>query len=460
MFNVSIIPETPQILGRLGSLFRRKLSADATFDASDSPQPSVVLETQAQGAVIESQPVLQTQDVDTTLDSSGDVSSLLLTQLPEQQTVEPPSLNSGATIPTLVSCRESAPFDCALADLSQVQLFRGPREPLSAFYLHPLRWRNRNFISAEQAYQYAKLVHHKVTLTRQKEMLRCKTSHACKQLAFKCVQTSNASWDLQKFELMEEICIAKSRQCRKFKEALRRSGDAHLLHNTETDSVWGCGFNLKGQNKMGHILMNVRRRDAEYTQDFPPLPQVPVETAHPQVTTRTVVPATNPRKIIALGNSNSRGLSRRFCQGGISSTGYVYPGQTADQIARRVESIDLPAQTPSTILLHVGDVEVRDFARPVASITRSFRTMIDTVRTKSADVPIIISGLPHVPGQRHLSQRIENVNSANSRLCRSMNNVYFVSNKTAALERDQIHLTAHARDLLCRNISYLVRQCI
>ena len=448
MISPSIIPETPQIFGRLRSLFRRRLDADDAFVADTA---GTVPETEPSGDATESQPAIPTEDLYVSLDSSDDESDLLLPQQPPQQTVTP-----SEPIRTVVSDRSSAPLSSALADLRRVQLFRGPKEPLSAFYLHPLRWQNRTFISAEQAYQYAKLVHHKVALTRQKEMLRCRSSHACKQLAYRCVQKSNASWDAKKFELMEEICTAKLQQCRKFKDSLRKSGDAHLLHNTETDSVWGCGPDLKGLNKMGHILMNVRRHDSDYIQEFPALPSASVKT--------TQVPAptakTESSSVVVIGNSNARGLSQRLNQKDVPCTGYVYPGQTAHQISKRIRSIDIRSHTPSTVLIHAGDIEARDFSRSVTDITRNMKTLVESIRSECTDVPVIISGLPHVPAWSRLNRRIADINSNYSHLCRSMDNVYFVSNKTATLARDQIHLTAQARDSLCCNIAYLVKRCI
>ena len=352
----------------------------------------------------------------------------------------------------------------------KVQLFRGPKEPLSAFFHHPLRWRNRTYISAEQAYQFAKLMHHKAPVITQRKMLRCKTSHACKQLAYKFIGTSNASWDSIKYEVMEEICVAKYHQCKKFKEALGKSGDSYLLHNTETDSTWGCGSDLEGLNKMGHILMNVRQRQLDYDQEFPPLPgtsegtvhrSLPAETTTPETTiletTTPVTPA--PRKVVVIGNSNSRGFSQLLSKNGIVATGFVYPGQSAQQIVRWVKSINLPWQSPDAILVHVGDIEVRDLSLSVSTITTNIKRLMDAIRSESADTSIIISGIPQTTDIR-LNRRIDNVNYTNSSLCRSMDNVYYVSNKTAALNRDHLHLTTEARDLLCSNIAYLVKQCI
>jgi GTP cyclohydrolase II len=359
-----------------------------------------------------------------------------------------------------VSDDVSAPVPCTLAGQKQIQLFRGPRDPLSAFYHHPLHWQNRTFISAEHAYQYTKLVHHKTPLHAQKEMLHCRSSYSCKQLAYKYVRTSSESWNLIKFDIMEEICIAKLQQCKNFKDALQKSGTAYLVHNTETESVWGCGSDLNGLNKMGHILMNVRHHDAEYMLHFPPLPKGPdVKPKTPSVP-MTASAKSCPLKVVVIGNSNSRGLSKRLSENGLSGSGYVYPGQTVQQITSRVKNLGLRTQMPDAILVHVGDIEIRDSSCSVTTITKNIRTFVNAVRSESFHTPIIISGLPNVPGHSHLNHRIASVNSASSQLCHSLENVFFVSNKTATLANDQIHLTAQARDLLCRNISYLVKQCI
>ena len=418
---------------------------DTVQARNDSTSSSVVPETQH-----DDRSVNMTQDCGDT--SEDDMSSLLLPQDPQETDT---STVTCERIPCVVTDRSSAPVN--LSDCRQIQLFRGPKEPLSAFYHHPLRWRNRTYISAEQAYQHAKLVHHKAPVMSQRDMLRCRSSHACKQLAYKCVKVSNASWDSVKYELMKEICIVKFRQCSKFKEALLKSGDAFLLHNTETDPTWGCGPDLKGLNKMGHILMTVRQQALDYQQEFPPLPQTDTKTVVPEVSAEEAPVA---RKIVVIGNSNARGLSQRLHKNDVSCSGFVYPGQTAARITQHVKNINLRTEAPDAILLHVGDVEIRDFSLPVTSVTNGIRSLIGSVRSKCADTPIIISGLPHAPGSRSLNNRIAHVNAVTSHLCHRMKNVRFISNKTASLAQDRIHLTAHAKDSLCNNISYLVKQCI
>ena len=60
---------------------------------------------------------------------------------------------------------------------------------------------------------------------------------------------------------------------------------------------------------MCDILLNVRQQAEDYQQEFPPLPQIDTKTVLPEVSTREA-PAT--WKIVAIGNSNARGLSQRL----------------------------------------------------------------------------------------------------------------------------------------------------
>ena len=143
----------------------------------------------------------------------------------------------------------------------------------------------------------------------------------------------------------------------------------------------------------------------------------------------------SPGSVVVIGNSNARGLSQRLNQKDVPCTGYVYPGQTSHQISQRIRTINIRSHTPSTVLIHAGDIEARDFSHSITDITRNMKALVDSIRSECTDVPVIISGLPHVPAWSLLNRRIADINSNYSRLCRSMDNVYFVSNKSAALGR-------------------------
>ncbi len=50
----------------------------------------------------------------------------------------------------------------------------------------------------------------------------------------------------------------KSHQCKQFREKLIPSGMKKLVHNKESDTIWGFGEDGSGYDEMGKILMHPR----------------------------------------------------------------------------------------------------------------------------------------------------------------------------------------------------------
>ena len=235
-------------------------------------------------------------------DDPSDESSLLLVDNNGPPTTGENG-NVGSAIKTVISCRDNATPPV----IKSVHLFRGPKNPLSAFYHQRLRWKKMNFISAEQAYQHEKMVFHRVSRAGRNRLLRCRSSHDVKRIANELVPNPSDCWDKIKFSLMTEIITNKLYQCKRFREALSKTNGARLIHNTETDSVWGCGIDLKGRNMMGNILMDVRDIIHTYQQEFPPLPSAPAPP--PPTPTTDDRECTESPSTIVIGNSNTRGLA-------------------------------------------------------------------------------------------------------------------------------------------------------
>ena len=110
-----------------------------------------------------------------------------------------PAPTVGTQIETIVGHRYVTPVT------TSVHLFRGPKNPLSAFFHQKLSWKKMDFISAEQAYQHEKLVFHKVSRTNCNRLLKCRSSHDVKRIANQLVPKPCNSWDKVKFSLMTEI---------------------------------------------------------------------------------------------------------------------------------------------------------------------------------------------------------------------------------------------------------------
>lgn len=232
------------------------------------------------------------------------------------------------------------------------------------------------------------------------------------------------------------------------------------MHNTETDPIWGCGYDLCGTNMMGKILMNVRQRDTDYQTNFPELPPVakrPSSTARPAATVRFAPHPRRQPKVLVIGNSNARGLSQGLIERGVDSTGSVYPGQS---IARIRDNARRSQVKSDVILLHVGDIEIRDVNTPVESVVTDMKNLAMDLRKRCPSASILISGLPPVAQNRPLSKRIEDCNSALARFCSDNANFLHICNRSAKLRRDGIHLTLQSKDIIARTAAHHVKRCV
>lgn len=60
--------------------------------------------------------------------------------------------------------------------------------------------------------------------------------------------------------IMYEVCLAKFSQHSDLKRAMLDTGTQALVENSPYDPYWGSGASTVGHNKLGRILMAVRRR--------------------------------------------------------------------------------------------------------------------------------------------------------------------------------------------------------
>lgn len=66
-------------------------------------------------------------------------------------------------------------------------------------------------------------------------------------------------WEKVKDSVMLDAVRAKFTQHQELKELLLSTGDAKIIEHTENDSYWGDGGDGKGKNRLGQILMLVRK---------------------------------------------------------------------------------------------------------------------------------------------------------------------------------------------------------
>lgn len=141
-----------------------------------------------------------------------------------------------------------------------INKFEGKYEFLSNFYESPFTWRGNTYPTVEHAFQAAK------TLDPIKRSLICQapTPGRAKRMGRKV--PLRPDWEDIKEQIMYECVLAKFSQSISLMLALLATGNEELVEGTTgwCDNIWGncecpkC-INIEGQNKLGKILMRVRK---------------------------------------------------------------------------------------------------------------------------------------------------------------------------------------------------------
>lgn len=69
-----------------------------------------------------------------------------------------------------------------------------------------------------------------------------------------------SDWDAVKDDIMREAVLAKFEQHPALRDLLLSTGNAELVEHTKGDAYWGDSGDGSGLNKLGRILMEVRKR--------------------------------------------------------------------------------------------------------------------------------------------------------------------------------------------------------
>lgn len=138
-----------------------------------------------------------------------------------------------------------------------------PWGELSNFSRHPVFIDERIWPTVEHFYQAQKF-----SGTRFEEDIRlCATPTLAKNQAYSLPDTViQQDWSKVKENIMLKGLRAKFRQHPDLRQKLLSSGHQHLVEHTKQDAYWADAGDGSGQNRLGHLLMQVRtelRQDAE-----------------------------------------------------------------------------------------------------------------------------------------------------------------------------------------------------
>lgn len=345
-----------------------------------------------------------------------------------------------------------------LATNREMLLFRasGRFEIFSNFHLCPLSLNGLRFKSAEHAYQHKKAIFHGRRDIAAR-VLQSRSPHSAKQ-ALKFIQTSG--WHACKAEVMTEILTAKAKQNPVFQRALLNTGNKQLIHNTETDSFWGCGEDFKGLNTLGKILEDLRQSFRyQLPQPLSARPICKTAVSNPQQKKHQSPPArpkptTVRPKVLVLGNSNTRGIAQGLIDRGLDASGFTLPGGTVSHITSRVR-FTKSSTDPECVVLMAGDIEAANGLQS-ETICARYEHLLKETRRSFPWSRIILCGLPQTgSNQRH--DTLRKVNCYLGAVATDERLVEYVNNSNARL-RDNIHLSDISKNRLCFNLANLVKK--
>lgn len=124
---------------------------------------------------------------------------------------------------------------------------------LNNFDTHPIYVFDRKWDSVEHAYQAQKTFNSE----EYDAIWKAKTPRIARDLGQ--VVTMRSDWNDIKYSVMKECVLAKFTQHSHLQEQLLATGDEVLIEDSPIDWYWGCGADGTGKNKLGMILMEVRK---------------------------------------------------------------------------------------------------------------------------------------------------------------------------------------------------------
>lgn len=113
----------------------------------------------------------------------------------------------------------------------------------------------KKFRNAEAAFQAAKFLHQPKLAEKFSKL----SGSEAIELSLKHSYEQRPEWHHYKENTMLEVLRAKFTQHPRMKELLLATGDAYLLNRDKNESYWGDGKEGRGKNRLGYLLMQLRK---------------------------------------------------------------------------------------------------------------------------------------------------------------------------------------------------------
>jgi ribA/ribD-fused uncharacterized protein len=130
----------------------------------------------------------------------------------------------------------------------------GPHGCLSNFSKHGVDLDGHYWPTVEHYFQAQKFPGTEHALL----ILRARTPRDAKDLGRSRTVALRSDWEEVKDDVMRRAVLRKFELHAEARAVLLGTGDEVLVENAPGDYYWGCGADGTGQNRLGHILMEVR----------------------------------------------------------------------------------------------------------------------------------------------------------------------------------------------------------
>lgn len=138
-------------------------------------------------------------------------------------------------------------------------LFYRTREPygeFSNFSPYPIKIRGKEWPTSEHYFQAQKFAG-----TEYEERIRQTGSPMiAARMERSRAQPIRGDWDRVKDDIMREGRHAKFNQHPNLRSLLLSTGEAEIIEHTSKDGYWGDGGGGSGRNRLGELLMELRRK--------------------------------------------------------------------------------------------------------------------------------------------------------------------------------------------------------
>ena len=140
-----------------------------------------------------------------------------------------------------------------------------PYGEFSNFSRHPIVLKGKAWPTTEHYFQAQKF-----SDTEHEEAVRCCSGpmNAAKMGRRRDLPLRK-DWEDVKERIMMEALVAKVRQHPSVKKLLLETGDETLVEHTVNDSYWGDGGDGSGKNRLGYLLMELRKQLRESENNTP-----------------------------------------------------------------------------------------------------------------------------------------------------------------------------------------------